>query len=61
MLVVFHYLPLHSSPVFQGQARRGQLSNYDHFAETLVHLPLYHDLTEDEVREVSRLVLEAVG
>ena len=60
VLAVFHYLPLHSSPFFKDKHDGRSLPNCDHFADTLVRLPLYHDLTEDEAREISRLVLEAV-
>lgn len=61
VLAVFHYLPLHSSPFFHDKHDGRVLSNCDRYADTLVRLPLYYELTEDEAREVARLVLEAVA
>ena len=60
VLAVFHYLPLHSSPFFKDKHDGRALPNCDRFADTLVRLPLYYDLTENEARKISRLVQEAV-
>ncbi len=60
VLAVFHYLPLHSSPFFHDKHDGRELPNCDRYADTLVRLPLYHALTEAEVRKVSKLVIDAV-
>ena len=59
ILAVFHYLPLHSSPFFADKHDGRALPNCDRYADTLVRLPLYHDLTQEDVRLVCRTVLEA--
>ncbi|EOD80111.1 4-keto-6-deoxy-N-Acetyl-D-hexosaminyl-(Lipid carrier) aminotransferase [Grimontia indica] len=59
---VFHYVPLHSS-------KYGKTSGFfhgaDHFttceSEKLVRLPLYFELTENEVKKVCSLILEFFG
>ncbi|MFI5150567.1 MAG: dTDP-4-amino-4,6-dideoxygalactose transaminase [Bacteroidia bacterium] len=46
----FHYLSLHSSPYFEGKYKGPALKNADRYSETLLRLPLYYDLTEEQVR-----------
>ncbi len=55
---MFHYLPLHSSPFFADKHDGRALPNCDRYADTLVRLPMYHDLTEEDVRRVCRAVLD---
>ena len=61
VLAVFHYLPLHSSPFFKDRHDGRALPNCDRYADTLVRLPLYYELSEEDARRVAELVLEAVG
>jgi dTDP-4-amino-4,6-dideoxygalactose transaminase len=61
VLAVFHYLPLHSSPFFKDKHDGRALPNCDRYADTLVRLPLYYDLTEEDARRVARLVVESLG
>jgi len=58
ILAVFHYLSLHSSPFFAPKHDGRPLPECDRYADTLVRLPLYHDLEEDDVREICRIVRE---
>jgi dTDP-4-amino-4,6-dideoxygalactose transaminase len=46
--LAFHYVPLHSSPFFEGQHNESELPNTRKFSDCLVRLPLYFDLTEAE-------------
>lgn len=67
VLTVFHYLSLHTSPYYihrsadqLGRSRYchdgRELSNCDHFADCLVRLPMYYDLTVAEVANIINLV-----
>lgn len=54
---VFHYVPLHLSPM--GKAfgyRPGDLPTTENYAARLLRLPMYYDLTEAEQREVVRQI-----
>lgn len=53
---VFHYLSLHSSPYYQERHDGRVLPNCDYYADCLVRLPMYYDLTEADVDEVCRLI-----
>ena len=56
ILTVFHYLPLHSSEFFRGFCARrgialpddGRFPNCNRYADTLVRLPLYCGLADDQ-------------
>lgn len=55
----FHYIPLHSS----GYAKTHytdivELPECDRYGDCLVRLPLYYELTEDEVRYIAGLILK---
>lgn len=57
ILSVFHYLPLHLSPMgkrFGG--RKGQCPVAESAADRLLRLPLYFELTEQEQSDVIRLL-----
>lgn len=55
----FHYLPLHSSAYYQDKHDGRQLSNCDRFADTLVRLPLFYELKDDEIDNITRLILSS--
>jgi len=55
---VFHYLSLHSSPFYQDKHDGRPLPNCDCFADTLVRLPFYFDLSDDDVQKVGGLITE---
>jgi dTDP-4-amino-4,6-dideoxygalactose transaminase len=46
-----HFLPLHLMPAY-AQYRSGALPNTEHLGERLVSLPLYPDMTDEEVDHV---------
>lgn len=48
----FHYLPLHSSAYYASRHDGRELPNCDAYANGLVRLPLYADLTEAEIETV---------
>lgn len=49
---IFHYLPLHQSPFFTQGSAPAKLPNAERFAETLIRLPLYVELTQPEIAKV---------
>lgn len=53
VLAVFHYLSLHNSPYFQSQHDGRSLPNSDRFSDCLVRLPIYYELTDDQVDYIS--------
>ena len=58
---VFHYVPLHSSPLGQQVGRtHGDMSNTQSLSERLVRLPLWLGLEPEQVQVIQR-VIEAVG
>lgn len=53
----FHYLPLHSSQYYQSKYTGLPLPRCDHYADCLVRLPLYYELTDDEVKRIAHLII----
>ena len=62
ILAVFHYVPLHSSPVGQtlGYAP-GDLPVTESVSERLLRLPFYFELTNDDIDTVADAVLSFYG
>lgn len=58
VLAVFHYLSLHSSPFYITKHDGRILSECERYADCLVRLPLYFDLTEDDVRTICKTIYE---
>lgn len=54
---VFHYLSLHKSPFYKEKHDGRELFNSDHFTDTLLRLPLFFDLTQDNVDFISKKIL----
>ena len=48
ILAVFHYLPLHSSPYYLERYPAQSLPNAERYAETLIRLPLFYELKDEE-------------
>jgi dTDP-4-amino-4,6-dideoxygalactose transaminase len=46
---VFHYLSLHTSPFYKDKHDGRALPNSDKFSDCLVRLPMYYDLTNEDV------------
>ena len=53
---VFHYLSLHSSPYYVDKHDGRALPCCDHYADCLVRLPMYYDLTIGQVETVCSLI-----
>ena len=49
ILAVFHYLSLHSSPYYHEKHDGRVLANCDMFADCLVRLPLFYELSESDL------------
>jgi dTDP-4-amino-4,6-dideoxygalactose transaminase len=54
---VFHYLSLHSSPYFASQHDGRVLANSDRYTECLVRLPLFPELTNEQVDQICEVVM----
>lgn len=46
---VFHYISLHSSPFYKDKHDGRALPHADHFTDCLLRLPLFYELTEEQV------------
>ncbi|MES2278840.1 MAG: dTDP-4-amino-4,6-dideoxygalactose transaminase [Bacteroidota bacterium] len=56
--VQFHYIPLHDSPFYKKHHDNRKLPMANKYKNCLVRLPLFYDMTEDEVKTVIRLSLQ---
>lgn len=52
----FHYLPLHSSVYYQNKHDGRELPNCDRYGDCLVRLPLYYELTNENVMYIVDLI-----
>jgi len=52
ILVVFHYLSLHSSEYYAPKHDGRELPNCDMFADCLVRLPLFYELKQEDVKNI---------
>lgn len=50
---VFHYLSLHSSSYYKDKHDGRELPMCDHYADCLVRLPLFYELTLEQVKEIT--------
>lgn len=57
----FHYLPLHSSAYYTDKHDGRPLPNCDRYGDTLVRLPLFHELTDEQVEKITRLIINYAG
>jgi len=48
----FHYLPLHSSDYYKNRHDGRALVNCDRYGDCLVRLPLFYELTDEEVNHI---------
>lgn len=53
---VFHYLSLHSSPYYKDKHDGRALPECDRYADCLVRLPLFYDLTVENVNHICDLI-----
>ena len=57
----FHYLPLHSSDYYRDKHDGRILSNCDRYSDTLVRLPLFYSLQDEDVAKIIKLILAYNG
>lgn len=55
---VFHYISLHKSPFYQNKYKGNPLPHSDFYTDTLVRLPLYYELKDEEVKYVAEKVIQ---
>lgn len=60
ILAVFHYLSLHSSPYYHDKHDGRELKECDCYADCLVRLPLYYDLTVKEVETICNIISDSL-
>ena len=53
----FHYLPLHSSKYYEDRHDGRLLPCCDRYADTLVRLPLYYELKDEDIERIVKLIL----
>ncbi len=53
---VFHYLSLHKSKYYKDIHGKREIPNSDHYTESLVRLPLYYDLTENDLDKIIKVI-----
>ena len=53
---VFHYLSLHSSEYYKDKHDGRELPNCDHFADCLVRLPMFYELSIEEVQSICKII-----
>lgn len=61
ILSVFHYLSLHSSPYYKDKHDGRALSQCDRYADTLVRLPFYYELSKEEIEIIINEIIESVN
>jgi len=58
VLAVFHYLSLHKSTFYQHKYNGEKLSNSDYFSDSLLRLPLFYELTKENVTFITNIIIE---
>jgi dTDP-4-amino-4,6-dideoxygalactose transaminase len=53
---VFHYLSLHKSPFYYNKHDGRNLPNSDFYSDTLIRLPMFYELTENEVERIVKAI-----
>ncbi len=61
ILAVFHYLSLHSSPYYTDKHDGRELLECDRYADCLVRLPMYYDLEDETVVQISKMIKEYIS
>jgi dTDP-4-amino-4,6-dideoxygalactose transaminase len=61
VLAVFHYQSLHSSSYFADKHDGRVLANCDRYTDCLVRLPLFPELSNDDVDMISEMVIQSAS
>jgi dTDP-4-amino-4,6-dideoxygalactose transaminase len=56
VLAVFHYLSLHSSEFYKDKHDGRKLPECDRYADCLVRMPMYYDLSEDDIEQIVNII-----
>ncbi len=59
--VQFHYIPLHDSPFYNKKHGNRELPMACHYKNCLVRLPLFYDITSEQVEKVIELTRQFFG
>lgn len=54
---VFHYLSLHKSPFYNTKHDSGEMIHADNYTDTLLRLPFYYELTDENVNFISETII----
>jgi dTDP-4-amino-4,6-dideoxygalactose transaminase len=57
ILAVFHYQSLHASPYYKDKYMGEPLPNSDKFSDTLVRLPLFYELKNNELDIIIKTIV----
>ncbi len=58
IFTAFHYLSLHNSPYYVNKHDGRLLENSDRYTDTLLRLPLFVELANEEIDRISDLILQ---
>jgi len=56
IFAVFHYLSLHKSEFYKNKHDNRILKHCDFYSETLIRLPFYYELTNNEINEITEKI-----
>ncbi len=56
VLAVFHYLSLHTSPFYTDKHDGRKLPLTDKYSDCLIRLPLFYELTENQVADIVKII-----
>lgn len=59
IFTAFHYLSLHNSPYYVNKHDGRLLKNSDRYADTLLRLPLFVELANDDIDKISDLIFNS--
>jgi dTDP-4-amino-4,6-dideoxygalactose transaminase len=57
ILAVFHYLSLHNSDFYKNRYTGNSLPNSDRYSDCLVRLPLYFELSKDDINRIIEVLI----
>ena len=56
VLSVFHYLSLHESPFYKDKHDGRALPLSNHYSNSLLRLPMYYELSDNEINKIIELL-----
>jgi dTDP-4-amino-4,6-dideoxygalactose transaminase len=59
-MAVFHYISLHSSEYYKDKYIGNELLESDRYTDCLLRLPMYYELTNDEIKSVATIIKNAI-